>query len=257
MNFDRRVRVATYNVHKCIGMDQRLRPDRILHVLKEIDADIIALQEVVSLNGLTREHEQPRYLAEELGYEYIMGDVRKHRGGMYGNLILSRSRITEQCTYNLSVERREERGCVRADVEWNGQKLHIFNVHLGTSYFERRHQGRKLVAAECITHEQFQEPRIVLGDFNEWTRGLATKLLKTHFASVDIRTHLNRARTYPGFFPMLHLDHIYYDHCLDLQSVHLHKSRTALAASDHLPLIAEFLVPAKCATTAHELPPNS
>jgi endonuclease/exonuclease/phosphatase family metal-dependent hydrolase len=234
------IRVATYNIHKGVGMDGRLRPDRIVHVLREIDADVVALQEVIAVEGKTREHDQARFIAGELGFSHVMGEVRKHRGAAYGNVILSRFTIDGHCNYDLSVQRREERGCVRADVAVGGRLLHVFNVHLGTSYFERRHQGRKLVCSECITHEQFRDPRIVLGDFNEWTRGVATHLLTTHFASADIRTHLNRSRTYPGLLPLLHLDHIYYDHSLQLRSLGLHKSRTALIASDHLPLYAEF-----------------
>jgi endonuclease/exonuclease/phosphatase family metal-dependent hydrolase len=222
-------------------MDGRFRPDRIVAVLREIDADVIALQEVVSEEGKTPEHDQARFIAASLGYSYVMGEVRKHRGAAYGNALLSRFQIAGHCHYDLSVRNREGRGCIRADIEFRDRKLHVFNVHLGTSYFERRHQGRKLVCAECITHEQFREPRIVLGDFNEWTRGLATQLLNTHFASADIRAHLNRSRTYPGLLPFMHLDHIYYDHSLSLRSLCLHKSRTALVASDHLPLHAEFV----------------
>jgi endonuclease/exonuclease/phosphatase family metal-dependent hydrolase len=221
-------------------MDGRFRPDRIANVLREIDADVVALQEVMSLEGRTREHDQARYIADELGYAHVMGEVRKHRGAAYGNAILSRFSIAGYSNYDLSVQRREQRGCVRADVEFSGRRLHVFNVHLGTSYFERRHQGRKLVCAECITHEEFRDPRIVLGDFNEWTRGLASQLLTTHFASADIRTHLNRSRTYPGLLPLMHLDHIYYDRSLALRTLCLHKSRTALVASDHLPLHADF-----------------
>ena len=80
----------------------------------------------------------------------------------------------------------------------------------------------------------------MLGDFNEWTHGLASQLLAAHLESADVRHHLRRARTYPGPLPFLHLDHIYYDKQLELQRLTLHKSRTALVASDHLPLVADF-----------------
>jgi endonuclease/exonuclease/phosphatase family metal-dependent hydrolase len=81
----------------------------------------------------------------------------------------------------------------------------------------------------------------VLGDFNEWTRGLASRLLSAHLQSADVRHHLRRAKTYPGVLPFLHLDHIYYDDgALELKRLTLHKTRTALVASDHLPLIADF-----------------
>jgi endonuclease/exonuclease/phosphatase family metal-dependent hydrolase len=83
---------------------------------------------------------------------------------------------------------------------------------------------------------------VVLGDFNEWTVGLASRLLASHFRAVDVRTHLRRAWTYPGVLPFLHLDHIYYDEGLELKALALHRTRTALVASDHLPLVADFRV---------------
>ena len=80
----------------------------------------------------------------------------------------------------------------------------------------------------------------MLGDFNEWTRGLASRLLAAHLEGIDIRYHLPRSRTYPGVLPLLHLEHIYFDAALELDSVTRHRSRTALVASDHLPLVANF-----------------
>ena len=121
-----------------------------------------------------------------------------------------------------------------------GDLLHVFNVHLGTALIERRHQGRKLIAPELLSDAAIDAPRIVLGDFNEWTRGLATRLLRSQMRSADVRAHLQRSKTYPGVLPFLHLDHIYYDPALRLEKLALCRTRKALVASDHLPLIGEF-----------------
>ena len=87
---DGRLRVVTYNVHKCIGLDRRERPGRIAAVLREVDADVVALQEVVSVESdSSREAHQARYIAEELGCRFHLGENRKHRGGAYGNVVLS------------------------------------------------------------------------------------------------------------------------------------------------------------------------
>jgi len=83
-------------------------------------------------------------------------------------------------------------------------------------------------------------PRLLLGDFNEWTRGLTSRLLAEHFDCADLRLHLGRSRTYPGILPLMHLDHIYFDHDLRLVGGALHRSPTALIASDHLPIVADF-----------------
>ena len=80
----------------------------------------------------------------------------------------------------------------------------------------------------------------MLGDFNEWTHGLASRLLSEELRSADVRTHLRTRRTYPGPLPLVHLDHIYYDPALALERLTLHRSRLALVASDHLPLVADF-----------------
>jgi len=85
-------------------------------------------------------------------------------------------------------------------------------------------------------------PKVVLGDFNEWLRGRATTLLSERLQSVDLRTHLRRRRTYPGVFPVLHLDHIYYEGRVDVVKVEMPRTRLALLASDHLPLVAELKV---------------
>ena len=234
------MRIATYNIHKCVGLDRRLRPARVASVLREIDADVIALQEVVSIKGGARELDQARFLAEELGYECQLGENRKHRGGAYGNAVLSRLPVRGAVNHDITWRWCEPRGALRVDLEAGaGRLLHLFNVHLGTAFIERRHQARKLVSADVLGGG-LRGARVVLGDFNEWLRGLASRLLAEHLESADLRGHLNRARTYPGALPLVHLDHIYYDPSLKLERLTLHKSLTALVASDHLPLVADF-----------------
>jgi endonuclease/exonuclease/phosphatase family metal-dependent hydrolase len=225
-------------------MDRRVRPDRIVDVLREIDADIIAIQEVWSREGASREENQARFIADELEMEHYLGENRKHKGGSYGNLLLTRFPVHETRNYDVSVRGREQRGCLRADVEIDSAHLiHVFNVHLGTAFLERRYQARKLIDSAILNNEELTGPRIMLGDFNEWTRGLTTRLLASHLKSADIKLHLQRSKTYPGFLPFLHLDHVYFDNQLELHSLTLHKSRTALIASDHLPLVADFRLP--------------
>jgi endonuclease/exonuclease/phosphatase family metal-dependent hydrolase len=235
------LRVATYNVHKCQGLDRRVRPARIVEVLREIDSDVVALQEVVSHENGPREADQVRFIAEELGMNYCVGETRKHKGGAYGNVLLTRLSLRSSCNYDISVRGREERGCLRADLEVEGVGvLHIFNVHMGTAFLERRSQVRKLLDSAILHNEELQGARIMLGDFNEWTRGLTTRLLGSHMKSADVANHLRRAKTYPGVLPFLHLDHIYFDETLEMEKLILHRSRKALIASDHLPLVADF-----------------
>ena len=234
-------RIVTYNVHKCRGLDRRVRPQRIVEILGEINADIIALQEVLNGDHGRSDENQARFIAEELGLHFAFGENRRLKGSGYGNAILSRLPLIMAENYDLSHGRREERGCLRADIALsNSQVLHIYNVHLGTSYFERRHQGCKLVESDILTRLDVTGPRILLGDFNEWLPGLSTRLFREHFGSVDLRACLGRRRTYPGAFPFLHLDHIYFDDSLALKRAAVYRSGKTLLASDHLPLMADF-----------------
>jgi endonuclease/exonuclease/phosphatase family metal-dependent hydrolase len=220
-----------------------VRPARIVEVLREIDADIIALQEVLSLRGASREKDQARYISEELEMTCAVGGTRLHKGAVYGNVVLSSLPLLDTRNYDITIRGREQRGCMRADISANGSGLlHVFNVHLGTAFIERRHQARKLVNEAILNNENLSGSRVMLGDFNEWTRGLTTRLLASHLTSADIRAHLQRSRTYPGVLPLLHLDHIYFDNSLNLEKITLHKSRAALVASDHLPLVADFVI---------------
>jgi endonuclease/exonuclease/phosphatase family metal-dependent hydrolase len=235
------MRVVTYNIHKCRGLDGRVRPERIAKVLRELDADIIALQEVLSHPGDHRGEDHARFIAEELGFQHCFGENRKHLGQSYGNALLSRFPLSRAWNYDITVPGREARGCLRLDITLpGGAQLHFFNVHLGTSFPERRQQVRKLISSEILNHPELAGARIVLGDFNDWTSGAATRALHEHFGSPHPQARSHRKRTYPGVLPFFHLDQIFFDPKLSLRRSTVHKSLRALVASDHLPLVAEL-----------------
>ncbi len=239
------LRIATYNIHKCRGMDARTDPLRIAEVLAGIDADVIAMQEVVRGKG---ERDQLELIAGALdGYEACFGKTRKIREADYGNAVLTRLPLKDHQHYNITASWREPRGCLRAEIKLPGKPrrhLQLFNVHLGTGFIERRRQAHLLVAERLLNQPDFQGARIVLGDFNEWTRGLATKFLSAHLESVDVKKFLKRRRTYPGVMPMTHLDHIYFDPAFQLLDFRIIQTKLAKRASDHLPLVADFAVAA-------------
>lgn len=222
-------------------MDWKVRPDRILDILREINADIIAIQEVVSRRDANREADQIRYLSESLGMHPLFGYNQDFRGAAYGNLLLTRFVMEHSRKYDISFRARTRRSVLRVDIRLPGGTLiHVFNVHLGTAFFERRYQARKLMSEDILCSPDLTGPRLMLGDFNEWTRGLVTRSLNEEMESADLRHHLHRKRTYPGIIPFMHLDHIYHDPGLRIESLKLHRSPLALIASDHLPLVAEI-----------------
>jgi endonuclease/exonuclease/phosphatase family metal-dependent hydrolase len=237
-----RFRIATYNIHKGRGLDGRIRIERIARVLEEIEADIVALQEVVSLEGQSIQDHQARYLGDRFGYFHAIGETRKHRGGVYGNVTLSRWSFDLIRQVDLSVPDREERGVLRSDVRIGPHLLHIFNVHLGTAHRERRTQAVRLIDEDLLKAIDISGARVVLGDFNEWTHGLVTRTLRAEFHLTDLRNHIRRTRAYPSILPLLNLDHIYFDHQLTIDKALFHRNRLSLIASDHLPLVADLRI---------------
>jgi endonuclease/exonuclease/phosphatase family metal-dependent hydrolase len=233
-------RIVTYNIHKARGVDGRRSISRISRVIRELAPDIVALQEVVSHEGRSIEDHQASYLAEELGFFHAVGRTREHEGGVYGNVTLSRWNFECIRQMDLTVPGREQRGVLRTDIPVDGTLLHVFNVHLGTARRERLSQAPRFLDADLLRAVDISGPRIVLGDFNEWTRGSVTRTLTAEFHMTDLHVHLSRRRTYPALFPVLHLDHIYYDHHLQVQQAWFHRSRTSILASDHLPLAADM-----------------
>ena len=234
----RTIRVATYNIHRCRGLDGRTLPPRIADVIRAIDPDLIALQEVVGAGPHSAGHAEE--LGALLGMGWVMAPTRHLRGSLFGNVVLSRHPILHHAHYDLSWKTCEPRCCQRVDVAIGTDTLHLYNVHLGTAFLERRHQASRL--GSIVHDRRVGVPKVVLGDFNEWSRGLATKVLNERLESIDLRSHLKRRRTYPGVFPVLHLDHIYYEGTVEVVGLELPRTRLSLMASDHLPLVAELKV---------------
>jgi endonuclease/exonuclease/phosphatase family metal-dependent hydrolase len=233
------LRVVTYNVHRCRGMDRRTRPERIAAVLRAVAPDVIALQEVIGPGMSGAGHAEQ--IGAMLGMGWVMAPTRELRRHQFGNVVLSRFPIRDSSQLDLTWKTCEARGAQRVAVDiGHGRLLQVYNAHLGTALLERRYQAPRLAA--WVDEPRLRDPKILLGDFNEWGRGLVADVLAQRLQSVDLFPHLRRRRTYPGFFPVLHLDHIYHAGRVDVRQVQLPRTRLALVASDHLPLLADIRV---------------
>ena len=232
------LRVATYNIHRCRGLDGRTSVSRIADVIRAIEPDVIALQEVVGASPTSPGHAEE--LGALLGMGWVMAPTRHLRQALFGNVVLSRLPILHHAQYDLSWKTCEPRCCQRVEIQVGDHTLHLYNVHLGTAFLERRYQAGRLSA--LVHDRRIGQPKIVLGDFNEWMKGLATQMLSERLKSIDLRAHLRRKRTYPGVFPVVHLDHIYYEGTVEVAKLELPRTRLALMASDHLPLVADLKV---------------
>jgi endonuclease/exonuclease/phosphatase family metal-dependent hydrolase len=235
--------LVSYNIHSGIGTDGRFDLHRICEVLQEIDADVIALQEVGDFRGRTSREDQPELLADLLGMHMAFGPNVVRQGRRYGNAILTRLRILQSKNYDLSVPRREPRGALRCDLDLGGGKpLHVFCLHLGLSIGERRTQEELLLSSDILRDAVRRDPVVVCGDFNYWGNKPVPSLVRRaiHDAALELRAP---ARTYPSRVPLLRLDRIYVDTGVRPLAIRPHRSPLATVASDHLPLVMRLEAP--------------
>ena len=105
------IRVASYNVHKCRGMDRRTNPERIAKIIAELNADVVAIQEILDVRDGPPEFDQARCITAELGtYRQCFGENRTLHDGRYGNMTLSRFPVPVCQNYELPWRHRERRG---------------------------------------------------------------------------------------------------------------------------------------------------
>ena len=223
--------IATWNIHSAIGTDGRFDLARTAAVLREIDAPVVALQEVGDFRGRTPHSEHALELGSELGLHVAFAPTLERRGRRYGNALLSRFPIAWTRAIDLSVRGHEPRGAllVRLDAP---SPLEVACVHLGLGPFERRAQEERLAAS-------LPRGRLaVCGDFNHLTeRRVRLGRLRDAACVLD-----RRARTCPSAFPLFRFDRVFVSAGLVPRSLGVHSSRAARRASDHLPLVASLEV---------------
>jgi len=229
------VRVVTYNVHKCVGVDRRYDPERIATVLREIDPDIACLQEVAVRRRNAQHLDQCAFLGEATGCHVVpSAAIREHRGRC-GNAILTRFPVLAARSIDLSVGAYARRGAIDADLLIGDRVLRVIATHFGLLAGERQLQVNRLIAAlaEPLPPERRAADAVLLmGDLNEW-RGSSDGI-----RALDRRLGPSAAaRTFPSWLPVLPLDRIYATYPAVLRASHVYRSPLARLASDHLPLV--------------------
>ena len=227
------MRVATYNVHGCIGTDGRHDPDRVADVITELDADVVALQEFTYPASVAIETRTPVVLTTLDRYECALGPTRRTATRhCFGNALLTRHPILEVHRLDLSMERREPRGALAATLDVGGTPLHVLAAHLGLRIHERRFQVRQILEyLDSVEHTFF----VVLGDFNDWLPGRSV----VHV--LDRRLgRPPRPASFPVSWPLVPLDRIWVSPQRALRRTFAHASPMAKRASDHLPVVAEI-----------------
>lgn len=226
------MRVASYNVHGCVGADGRFDAARTMRVIGQLHSDVLGLQEVDSRAG--QHADAFAALTRGTGLHAVAGPNIHADRGQYGNMLLSRWPPIAVRRLDLSVGRREPRGLLDVDLETPEGLLRVLVTHLGLFPRERQVQIARLRAVLA----RHQAPRtVVLGDLNvaRW-RG------PDLFGQQATRAGA-APRTFPSRLPMLALDRIQVSPPQALLALRAHASPLARQASDHLPLVAELLAP--------------
>jgi len=232
------VRVVTYNIHSCVGVDRRYDPRRISTVLREIDADIACLQEVDARRRSERHADQWAYLGVATGCRVVTGTGVYQPRLRFGNAILSRFPVLAARLIDLTVAGHEPRGAIDADLLIGERLLRVIATHFGLHAAERRQQANQLMAAlgePAPANRREAHTVLLMGDLNEWRgrRGAIRSLDRNLGPSAA-------APTFPSWMPVLALDRIYADGPAVLRDVGVYRSPLARLASDHLPLVGRL-----------------
>lgn len=214
-------------MHGFVGSDRRRDPERVASVLRRLDADVVALQEVDE--HLDDGAEAWEALGRDLGLHAIPGPTFARTDGRYGNLLLTRLPVTRVEKLDLSHAGQEPRGAIDATLEADGSRIRILVTHLGLSRRERARQASRLCDA-LDARDGDCELVMLLGDLNEWR-----PLSRTGLAPLLARfSHRARPRTFPARAPLLPLDRVLVDRADARVALRVVRSAAVRAASDHL-----------------------
>jgi endonuclease/exonuclease/phosphatase family metal-dependent hydrolase len=227
-----RITAATYNVHEWIGRNGRQEPARAIRILNDINADVVALQEV-SFPCLRAHPFSIQELSAGTGMEAIPGITFTKKEADFGNVLLTRHPVIRLRKLDLTLKPREPRGAIMATLDIHGTPCEVIGTHLGLRRAERVHQIKAILkgiqTCDKGTHV------ILMGDLNEWNpSSAALRVLQGSFGRHPVPP------TYPARFPILSLDRILVRPRCALQDIRVIKHPRARLASDHLPVTAHI-----------------
>jgi endonuclease/exonuclease/phosphatase family metal-dependent hydrolase len=240
-----RLKVVTWNIHRCVGLDRRFLPERVVEVLRHHQPDVVLLQEVDRGVPRSRRLFLDHLIAEALNYPWhtwSQGHVL--REGSYGNAILSRFPIVKRRHVDLKIGWRKRRNALyaRLDLPHNWGPLHVFNLHLGLASSERRKQMARLLEAGTLKDLRPTDRVLLGGDTNDWRNDLfhGAGIQSSGFHAWSEHGARQSLLTFPADAPLGALDKIFWRGPIHRPHLHVSKLADARIASDHRPVIAEF-----------------
>jgi endonuclease/exonuclease/phosphatase family metal-dependent hydrolase len=244
-NASARLRVATYNVRSCRGMDGRRSEQRIAEVIASLEVDVIGLQELDLGRRRSAGVDQAALIAERLGWHRYFHAAMRVADEHYGDAILSRYPMQLRQARELpSVMTRvcpESRAAIWVEIETPAGPVQVINTHLGLGRRERLMQAQLLAGPEWLGRVQPADPLILMGDFNSLPGSPPFQLLTQQLR--DTRTLVSpprKLRTFPTRFPALAVDHIFVNDRLHVSSLTVVRNAETRIASDHFPMVADL-----------------
>jgi endonuclease/exonuclease/phosphatase family metal-dependent hydrolase len=224
------LRIASYNIHGCVGIDMRRNVSRVARVIRELGCDTIGLQEVGGKHDRTGAM-QLELLARETGMQAVAGGTIIRHQYHYGNALLTTRRVLDVRRHDLSYRKYEPRGALDVDLDVDGLSVRVFVTHLGLKATERREQVAKII--DLVRDVPAQQPLVILGDMNEWLPGgLILKWLH------ELMDQAPSKRSFPTWMPVFSLDRVWSRPHGSLRSFDVHRTAAARGASDHYPVKA-------------------
>lgn len=242
-----RLRVMTYNVHGCLGMDGKLSVERIARVIARYRPDVVALQELDVGRERSGGVDQAELIARYLEMEFQFHPTLQIEEERYGDAILTHlpMRLVRAAALPglADASGREPRGALWVTIELLDNEIQLINTHLGLDARERALQAAALCGSEWLGSENCRSPVILCGDLNASPASATCRLLRTRLDDAQARAPRHRPRnTFASRLPAVRIDHILIDPKLGVSSVEVPRSQLVQVASDHLPLIADLLV---------------
>jgi endonuclease/exonuclease/phosphatase family metal-dependent hydrolase len=229
------IRVASYNIHKCVGTDRKFNPTRILEVLCEINADVVALQEADLRFGERSGILNLEELQKQLGLVPVPIANAKKNHGWHGNVVLVREAAVHH-THQIALPGVEPRGALVVDMEAKSLQLRVIATHFGLL---RRSRAKQVETVLQSAQTAGERTVLLMGDLNEWRIGKRSGLtgLEPIFGSPAFFVP-----SYPSRYPLLALDRILCNPRKRLHNIQVHSTPLARVASDHLPITAEVVI---------------
>ncbi len=260
----KKIRVMTYNVHSCRGLDGKVLPQRIADVIAQFNPDLVALQELDVNRKWSQRIDQPLLIAQHLRMQCHFQPAIAIEGEQYGIAVLSRFPFEIKKSIDLPrypkkfvLEKKyipllkyffEPRHAIWASVTIGGaDEVYFVNTHLSLRANERLAQVKSLLSQQWLNMDAHKIPTILCGDFNEGPHSRGYQLIKTSFSEVKFHTdHKGSKKTLFSPLPLFEVDHIFYSNNLHVESVNVPMTPLTKIASDHLPVIADFTLTKEC-----------